>query len=133
MTNYIIKFTFDHKCINERLMPWQQTLNPPKGGEKSSENEIYQIGLAITNNNIMFISPFFIHVPYSNIELLYCNNINIKLKLKTYCFFSRLALFEFDQINSIDKKIYNHIFENALNISSMTCQLSDIKTQYIYI
>jgi hypothetical protein len=157
MNKYVLKFTFDKNQINKQLIPWQRyfdreiidnQLNSPLSNSNrefafnseinayhSIEDEEYQIGLAIkkSDNQILFVSPFFVHIPYSEIGLLNCGDVEIKLKLKTYCFFTKLALFEFDSVETINKKIYSQILENAFDIESLSVDLSNIDSKKIYI
>ena len=124
-TNDIATYFEENMSVNPRTNP---RTNPRL-------NNDYKIGLAIKNsdNNIQFVCPFSIYIPYASINLFNYENYDIKLKLKTYCYFTRLATFEFNDIESINKDFYNKIINSAININEMVCDLYDLESKYIYI
>jgi hypothetical protein len=89
---YVIKISFSSKYINNQLLPWKEHLdsehvsianeNQSDNSSCSDINEYVQIGMAIKTkeNDIYFISPFSVNIPYSNIGLSNIGDSEIKLK-----------------------------------------------------
>lgn len=103
---------------------------------KNMNNEIiekYQVGISIKCpiNGIQFVTPFFIHIPYSTCRI-FSNGRSFKLKLNTFCYYTRLVTYiiEYDDSWSLDEwddiislfsetnnKINYNLNENKLNSS----------------
>ena len=101
--------------------------NKTKNSEKKTvfDEEEYQVCLAVKCpiNKVQFVTPFFIHIPYSSCRI-FNNGKSYILKLKTFCYFTRLAtyvLLRDDNISCSDEE-WNNIFKefyiNAIKINT---------------
>jgi len=134
---YVLKFSCSSKYIDNQLLPWKKYFKEKTdlSIENQEDEDIYefvQIGIPIhKDNNIYFISPFSVLVPYSKIELLNIGDTNIELKCTKFCYFTRLALFEFDSISEIDTDIIQEIKDAGYSLEN-PC-LNKISTNELYV
>lgn len=130
--NYILHFTYNNKYINDQLIPFQEFNNSQP---HSDILEQYQIGVAITcpSNHVQIITPFFIHIPYSECRLLIIGSEPIKLKLYNYCYHMRLASYIIEDQNNINK-IFAYTNINSIkldNLDQYLCYINQIDNEII--
>jgi hypothetical protein len=124
-SQYILKFEYRPRDINDALLPWHNQIYSIDPEINDSINERFQIGVAIKydTDKIQILTPFFIHVPYSNCVILRPGLSSIKLKLYNYCYFNNLASFIIDDETTIidgitidDQLLRNNLLINDDNI-----------------
>jgi len=124
-SQYILKFEYRPRDINDALLPWHEIYSIDSE-INDSINERFQIGVAIKydTDKIQILTPFFIHVPYSNCVILRPGLSSIKLKLYNYCYFNNLASFIIDDETTIidgiiidDQLLKNNLLINDDNIN----------------
>jgi hypothetical protein len=103
--------------------------------ERCQENdtfERYQIGVAIKDKNeFKIVTPFFVHVPYSECSLIDFKSsmVETRLKLIDYCYFSRLATYTVvDNVELTEK-----IKQNMLILTDKNYILDEINLKNTYL
>ena len=137
-TKYILKFNYDPDYIDSNLLPWKDILykNTSSSCSKRELVEEYQIGICIKSksNGVEFITPFFIHIPYSECSVLIDgSDIELKLSLHKYCYFTRIAIYKFDTIklSPSENILAKQIMSNHLtNLSLKHCRLNNMDGNY---
>ena len=126
INGYLLKFTTLRSVINDHLIPWKKYLETNRNQHPDEELIRYQIGTIFNyNNNIKIVTPFFVHVPYSDCKLIEINTLQgYKLKLVKYCYFSRIAIYEFDC--TFDKNNYDILTLSDINFKLDTINNNDI-------
>jgi hypothetical protein len=152
MNKYILKFTYNTKDIDKNLLPWHNILNNNResassvqaGSAQSGSAQIdsdqtiveeYQIGTVYKSktNNVEFITPFFIHIPYSECRVLIDeSDIELKLVLYKFCYYTRIAVYKFDPTNqtSIESEMMKHIISESKGITSHNYKLNNLNNKY---
>jgi hypothetical protein len=104
--------------------------------DKSTEMiEKYQVGISIKCpiNCIQFITPFFIHIPYSNCRI-FNDGHSFKLKLNTFCYYTRLAsyILEYEEDWTLEYwnsviKLFSETSDTSNIINAINYDLSENK------
>jgi len=96
--------------------------------------EEYQLCVAVKcpQNIIQFVTPFFIYIPYSSCRIWNIdNNKSFKLRLKTFCYFTRLSTYILLQDDNLEysnqefKSELANFLNNAIDIDPY-CDLSNL-------
>lgn len=119
---YLLNFTYSKNNIDKKLIPWKQFVTTSCCNNDDEIINYYQFGVAINNEGrIRIVTPFFVQMLYSDCNII--GEMNIKLKLINYCYFSRIAIYETDDVN---------IYLDNVNFTSANYILSDINDKNFY-